>query len=86
VSLHEIEVLKTYLIKSQQHAIPSLVCVYSQSNKTEKRRRERVEMDAGKETAANLTASAKAGMEKTKATTDEKVYIYIYIWLFFFIQ
>jgi hypothetical protein len=32
-------------------------------------------MDAGKETAANLTASAKAGMEKTKATTDEKVYI-----------
>jgi hypothetical protein len=38
-------------------------------------------MDAGKETAANLTASAKAGMEKTKATTDEKVYIYV--WLFF---
>ncbi|KAE8125356.1 hypothetical protein FH972_020175 [Carpinus fangiana] len=38
-------------------------------------------MDAGKEAAANLTASAKAGMEKTKATTDEKVYIYIYIYM-----
>ncbi|XP_059428347.1 late embryogenesis abundant protein 46-like [Corylus avellana] len=30
-------------------------------------------MDAGKETAANLTASAKAGLEKTKATIDEKL-------------
>ena len=40
-------------------------------------------MNAGKETAANFTASAKAGMVKTKATIDEKVYIYIYIWLCF---
>jgi hypothetical protein len=38
-------------------------------------------MEAGKETAANFTASAKAGMQKTKATIDEKVYIYR--WLFF---
>ncbi|XP_059428348.1 late embryogenesis abundant protein 46-like [Corylus avellana] len=30
-------------------------------------------MDAGKETAANLTASANAGMAKTKATVDEKM-------------
>jgi hypothetical protein len=58
--------------------------MYPQSNKTEKGRRERVKMDAGKETAYNLTASAKAGMVKTKAIIDEKVYIYMVV--FFFIQ
>jgi hypothetical protein len=56
------------------------VCVSSKQKK-QKREEERVKMDAGKETAANLTASAKAGTQKTKATIDEKVYIYM--WLFF---
>jgi hypothetical protein len=60
------------------------VCILK-AKKTEKRRRERVKMDAGKETAANLTASAKAGTQKTKATIDEKVYIYI-CGCFFFTQ
>jgi hypothetical protein len=41
-------------------------------------------MEAGKETAANFTASAKAGMQKTKATIDEKVSIYIYIYIYIY--
>lgn len=31
-------------------------------------------MQAAKETAANIGASAKSGMEKTKATVQEKVF------------
>jgi hypothetical protein len=49
-----------------------------------------VKMQAGKnavatakESVANINASAKAGMEKTQATLDGKVYIYIYVCFFF---
>jgi hypothetical protein len=38
---------------------------------------------SAKETAANLAASAKSGMDKTKATVEEKVYIYYYLFWFF---
>ncbi|KAE8125352.1 hypothetical protein FH972_020171 [Carpinus fangiana] len=35
-----------------------------------------------KESVANINASAKAGLEKTQATLDGKVYIYIYVCFF----
>ena len=34
-------------------------------------------MESAKESAANVAASAKSGMDKTKATVQEKVYIFI---------
>lgn len=34
-------------------------------------------MASVKETAANIGASAKSGMEKTKATMQEKVHLYM---------
>lgn len=34
-------------------------------------------METAKEKAANIAASAKSGMEKTKAILEEKVFIYI---------
>lgn len=39
--------------------------------------KERKEMESVKEKAANVAASAKAGMEKTKATVQEKVLLFI---------
>ncbi|KAK1281769.1 18 kDa seed maturation protein [Acorus calamus] len=36
---------------------------------------------AAKEAAGNVAATAKSGMDKTKATAQEKVYIYIYIYI-----
>lgn len=38
--------------------------------------------EAVKESAANVGASAKAGMEKTKATAQEKVLIFFFSYLF----
>lgn len=35
-------------------------------------------MQAAKEKAANVAASAKAGMEKTKAVVGEKVFFFIF--------
>lgn len=44
-----------------------------------------VKMQSMKETAANIAASAKAGMEKTKAAVQEKVYDFLFLSpLFFF--
>jgi hypothetical protein len=49
-------------------------------------RQQEEKMKGMKETAANVAASATAGMEKTKATVQEKVYQFDSSFTFYFFQ
>lgn len=49
-------------------------------------RKQEEKMKGMKETAANVAASATAGMEKTKATVQEKVYHFDSSFPFYFFQ
>jgi hypothetical protein len=48
--------------------------------------KERAKMQGAKEKAANVGASAKCGMEKTKATVDAKVCLFLFLLVLYTVE